>query len=343
MTDHAARGADAREDWFGVYPKVAKLLADWHHAPLSWLAFTPNCSWTIGAIAHGLDWRSGDEVLLPANEFPANVYPWMTAATRFGLSVRKVPVDECGRVSSEALLAAIGPKTRLMAASHVSFATGYRVDIQQLCQGARQRGVLTLIDAAQSVGWCDINVPEVGADVLIGAGRKFFCALDGLAWMFVRPEILNCITLVAPGPFSVVNDREYLKHEAVWKPDAWRFTGGAVPTADIFALGASLRLFNDVGGGPAAIESRSLALATTLRQRLDLMGIRYQGDNGAWRESEQSATLVIREVSPELLARLKAARVSVSARFGGARVSCHGFNNESDVDRLCAALSEAVH
>jgi selenocysteine lyase/cysteine desulfurase len=339
MQEHAMRGADAREEWFSVYPIVAKALADWHHAPLGWLAFTPNCSWSIGAIAHGLDWNTGDEILIPANEFPANVYPWMTAAKRFGLDVRKVPTDEAGRVSADALTSAIGPKTRLIAASHVSFATGYRLDIAKLCGEARTSGVLTLIDAAQSCGWCNIDVPTVGCDFMIGAGRKFFCALDGLAWIFVRPEVLDRLTLVAPGPFSVVHDREYLKHETVWRPDAWRLTGGAVPTYDIFALRASLELFRNCFGGPEKLEADVLALAAKLRARLGSAEIGFAGNGGGWSEPEFGATTFLTEVSESAQKRLKEKRVSVSARFGGARVSCHGFNNDHDIGLLLNALT----
>lgn len=338
IKDHAQRGAEAREEWFKVYPVVAQKLADWHRAPLGWLAFTPNVSWTMGAIAHGLDWNPSDEILVPANEFPANVYPWMTAAKRFGLTVRKVPVDEAGRVSADALVSAIGPKTRLIAASHVSFATGYRLDVSKLCREARAAGVLTVVDAAQSCGWCDIDVPKIGCDFLVGAGRKFFCALDGMAWVFVRPEVLERLTLVAPGPFSVVHDRDYLRHEMNWRPDAWRLTGGAVPTYDIFALRASLELFAKGFGGPAQLEAEVLRLAALARKALESAGVSYSGNGGQWSEAEFGATLFLPGVSEQSLERMRAEHVSVTARLSGVRMSCHGFNNEGDIDRLIGAI-----
>lgn len=335
MEDHAARGADARAGWFEEYGRVLRRLADWLGAPADWVIFTPNVSWTIGAVAHGLDWKPGDEVLIPANEFPANVYPWMTAAQRFGIELRKVEPDASGRVSAEMLLEAVGARTRLISASQVSFVTGYRLDVAKLAAGARERGVLTVIDAAQSVGWARIDFEKLGCDMLVGVNRKFLCALDGMGFVAIRPEFLERLTLVAPGPFSVVHDSDYLLHEPIWKPNAHRLSNGAISTPDAYALGSSLELFGALG--PAGIEGRCMKLAGLLRQECAKAGIGVMGDDG-WSRAESSATSFIRRVDEQQAAALAEAGIAVSLRHGGARVSTHAFNTEEEVLRLVTCL-----
>lgn len=346
---HSRFGGELTDGWFEQYQTVRGHLAAWLGTNARNLAFSPNTSHGIALIANGLDWHAGDEVVIPAIEYPANVYAWMMLE-RFGVTLRKVPPDESGRVSANMLLAAIGPKTRLVSASHVSFVHGYRMDIRTLAQGVRRAGVLCVIDAAQSVGWARIDFDEIGCDALIGVSRKFLCGLDGLGHVLLRDEMIERLRPSVPGPFSVKHADNYLEHRLDWRDDAWRFVSGAIPTPQVYALEESLALFATLGQD--AIQARALDIAAQVRAELARLGFAAAGEQ-AWSDPERSAILLIpwpnggtgeehAAVSERMTQALAKARVSATVRPQGLRLSTHAFNDESDVKALVDALAKSL-
>jgi cysteine desulfurase/selenocysteine lyase len=353
FTQHSLYAAEARDAWFSEYPRIAAKLAEWHGASLAQMCFVPNATHGISMIANGIAWQPSDDVVAPANEFPSNMYPWMQLS-RWGVTVTRVAPDLQGRVTAEMLLAAVTPRTRVVAASLVNFATGYRIDPAKLSAGVTERrrarlgsggdpapGPFCVVDAAQAAGWMDIDFARAGCDALLGMGRKFLCALDGVAWMFLSPELLASLWVTVPGPFSVKHDKDYLRHELDYRDDAWRFTGGALPTADVFALGSSMDLWNtvapDARTAAAAIEARVMQLSAHFRARLTALGVPYAGSN--WTSSETGAVTRIESVPADIAPRLEAAKLSVTLRAGGARVAIHAFNTEDEISRLAELLA----
>src|SRR5262249_42197643 len=104
------------------------------------IAFVKNTSEGIGFVAEGLDWRPGDNVVTAAEEYPANIYPWMNLTHR-GVELRRVP-SRGPRVEIDDLRAAIDGRTRLLTLSFVEFASGFRNDLDAVGQLCRERGVL---------------------------------------------------------------------------------------------------------------------------------------------------------------------------------------------------------
>ena len=90
------------------------------------IALVPNTTAGIGLVAEGYPWKGGDNVVLPDNEFPSNLYPWLNLASR-GVEIRRVRTEE-GRVSLEALLDACDARTRIVSVSWVGYASGWRHD-----------------------------------------------------------------------------------------------------------------------------------------------------------------------------------------------------------------------
>ncbi len=332
-SEHLSLGAHARDRWFEEYPLVAKRLAAWHGTSLQNLAFVPNTTYGVAILAQGLTWSHGDEILLPAIEFPSNVYPWM-ALERLGVRIRKVQPDAQGRVSADMLLSAITQHTRLIATSHVSFVHGYRVELEKLCKGCREAGILSVIDAAQSVGWSQLNFDTIQCDALLGLSRKFFCSLDGLGFLMLKPELLKRLNVIAPGPFSVKHDRDYLHHELDFRDDAWRFVGGALPTPQVLTLGANLELFEKVGAGQ--LQNRCLELANLFRKHCKDQKIPVVGEE--WNEQEQSPVILIPAQEKNLIQEFKNQNISVTLREQGIRIGIHAFNNREDIFALLEVL-----
>jgi len=335
LQDHALRGAEARDEWFETYRIAGQSLAAWLGTKFEQLVFVPNTAWAMSLIANGIEWESGDEILLPAMEFPSNVYPWMQLE-RDGVGVRVVPADEDGRVSAKALLESIRPNTRMISVSHVNFTTGYRMDIRALAKGCRERDVLCVVDAAQSVGWAAIDFDELGVDALTGVGRKFFCALDGLGFLLLRPELADRMRVSAPGPFSVKHERDYMHHRLDLKRGAHKFQNGAIATPQAYALEESVQMLQECGR--SRVESRCRELASHLRSTLRSEGVSFAGER--WSDEEQSPIVQAHvRTGDALQAALKAERISVSVRPGGVRIGLHAFNIESELNRLVSVLA----
>src|SRR3954454_2302461 len=153
------------------------------------LAFVKNTSEGIGIVAEGLPWRHGDNVVTAADEYPANLYPWLNLAGR-GVEVRTVPSRD-GRIEVEDLAAAIDPRTRLVSLSFVEFATGFRNDLDRVGQLCRERGVLFFVDAIQGLGVLPLDVSRTPIDFLAADGHKWLLGPEGAGLLYVRSELVE--------------------------------------------------------------------------------------------------------------------------------------------------------
>ncbi len=122
------------------------------------IAFINSTTHGIGLIAEGYPWRPGDNVVTAAEEYPSNIYPWMNLESR-GVSLRQVASRD-GRIWIEDLAAAIDRSTRVLAISHVEFASGFRNDLDALVELCRARGVALFVDAIQGLGPLTIDVRQ---------------------------------------------------------------------------------------------------------------------------------------------------------------------------------------
>jgi selenocysteine lyase/cysteine desulfurase len=135
------------------------------------IALVPNTTAGIGLVAEGLDWRSGDNVVTLADEFPSNAYPWLNLASR-GVETRRVPTDN-GRLDLEALAAACDARTRIVSVSWIGFATGCRQDVERIVEIAHARGALMMLDAIQGLGAFPFDVRQTPVDFLAADGHKW--------------------------------------------------------------------------------------------------------------------------------------------------------------------------
>src|SRR5262245_534404 len=147
----AEHGVAAVKEWFDRINHVRQLAARLINAPSAEdVYFVPNTTHGIGVVAEGFPWRSGDNVVLAAEEYPANQYPWMNLAGR-GVEVRSVP-SRGSRLVIDDIRAAMDDHTRVLTVSSVEFASGFRNDLDALGELCRKRGVFFFVDAIQSLG-----------------------------------------------------------------------------------------------------------------------------------------------------------------------------------------------
>ena len=285
--------------------------------------------------ATGLEWREGDEIILADDEFGANAYPWLNLRDR---GVRCVLVRAPGqRVTPELLDRIAGKRTRLVAVSYVGFFDGYRNDLIGIGRWCRERGVLFAVDAMQGFGHLPLDARGCYADFAYFGAAKWLLSPQGVSVVYVRRELIERLRPALSSWRSVVDPMSFLDYEQPLHPDAQRFEGGTGNYSAIVALGVSLSLLT--GAGLANIERHVLALTDRLIAGAQRAGIRVVSD---LRRPARSGIVVLDRAGRDvevLTARFDGAKVGVTVREIGVRVSPHGYNTDSDVDRVLEVLS----
>ena len=154
------------------------------------LVFVPNATTGVNIVARSLSLQAGDEVLATDHEYGACDATWEFVCQRVGAHYRRVPVPLPFEPDAWAsrLLAAAGPRTKLIFASHLTSTTALMFPVAQLCAGARQAGIRTLIDGAHAPGQVALDLAATGADFYTGNCHKWLCAPKGSAFLHMRPE-----------------------------------------------------------------------------------------------------------------------------------------------------------
>jgi selenocysteine lyase/cysteine desulfurase len=293
----------------------------------------------VNVVARGLELGEGDEVLLARHEFPANDLPWRWLARR-GVRVRLAePDDPSGGVSAARLAAEIGPRTRVVAFSHVSYLHGGRIDPGPVAEAARRAGAITVLDGSQAAGALPFDFGASGIDVYAASGYKFLLGPYGCGLGLFAPQVMDRLAVTDVNWQSVVggDDHEHPPTEVVLKPGAvrWDAHEPASP-ANLMPLAESLRLLLEVT--PAVIQSHTRALCDRLLAALP-PGVEPASPLDP---AARSHMLCLRAGTPAETAlayeRLRAANVETSLRGGRIRVSPHIYNVPEDVDRLVETL-----
>ena len=214
-------GARDYPDWLMVERRLRERLARLLNAPTTAdLALVKNTSEALSFVAFGLDWSTGDQVVISDQEFPSNRVVWQ-ALERFGVDALQVPLN--GPDPEGALIAALGPRTRLLSISAVQYATGLRLDLHRLGQECRKRGVLFCVDAIQSLGCLPLDVARCGIDFLSSDGHKWLCSVEGCGVFFCAARMLERLEPRALGWRSVTDNRDFDRYHLNLQPSAGRF------------------------------------------------------------------------------------------------------------------------
>lgn len=328
-------GAEHWDRWVEAYEAARRSAARLLNADPGEIAFTKNTSEGISFFANGLAWQPGDEVVSIASEFPANFYPWKFQEKK-GVRLRLVEEAQ-GRLSLEALAAALTSRTRVVAVSFVQFLSGFRLDLEKLGDICAGHGCLLFVDAIQGLGAFPLDVRRCHIAGLAADGHKWLLGPEGAALLFLNREFLDKVSPSTVGWTSVRAWNDFSSRALVWREGARRFEAGTLNTAGVYGLGAALDLLLEVGVD--AIGERILDLTARLRRGLL--------DQGHWvfgplerAEASGIVSFVPRQGEPEdAVARLRAHRVQVSERCGKVRVAPHFYNTEEEIDRVLELLS----
>jgi selenocysteine lyase/cysteine desulfurase len=304
----------------------------------SQIAFLRNTGDGANTIARGLDWRTGDEIVVCANEFGSNALPWLALRE---LGVRVVMVDAPReRLTPAVLERVMTSRTRLVAVSWVSFADGYRHELAPLSEVAHAGGALFCVDAIQGLGAFALDVKRDGIDALYAGGAKWLLAVPGVSFLYVSPELHDRLTVRWRGWRDVENIWDFFAYDQPLAAGAARYEGGTVNFLGIAALGASIDVLS--AAGVDRIEAHVLRLTDRLADGLARAGAVLSTVRGPG-ISSGIVTFELPGSDPvELGRRLGRAGFVTTYRASGIRVSPHGYNTEDEIDAFLVALESSA-
>lgn len=341
----------AKEDG-GVYradEQARGLLARMIGAVTDEVTLTRNVTEGLNMIVAALPWQRGDNAIVcRAIEHPNGVYSLYNMRDRHGIEVRiaEPTVDLAMPVDTVTQL--MDARTRLVVMSSVTFATGARTELARIGRICRERGIILLVDGAQSVGALDLDVHAAQVDALAVGASKYLCGPYGLGFLFVRRALAEQLQPAYLGRFSVdLGDA----HEGVQgsdrytlMPGARRFDLGSANYPAANAISFSLELLQSVG--VSVIEPHVLGLALRLDAGLRALGVPLISGSveahrthlvvAGWKNPPPEGLQLITDLSRHFMNR----RMRASERLGRLRFSFHLYNTADEVDQVLEAVRQ---
>jgi len=320
-----------------IRASIAKLIG----AKEEEIALTTGASSGMSAVAYGLNWKPGEEVITAKGEFPLEYTTWKPMEAREGIVVKVVaPRDRF--ITADDLIAAITPKTRLVSVSLVRFDNAVLLDAARVAAACHAQGALLLLDVSQCCGAVPLDVEKLGADFLVCAGYKWLLSPYGTGFFWAKNEHSD---RMRPGPFYWAAAEGAENFHALAFEDPKPVRGARrwdmAETSNYFnfaAMDASLQFVLRVG--PETVEAHNRRLIDFLFERLPKdrcvpaspLDSSQRGPYGCFaaRSPEKTA---------ELYQKLVKEKVITSLREGNIRVSPHLYNTERDIDRLITTIT----
>lgn len=235
--------------------KVAKLL----NADVQEVAMTDNVTNGMSYLATGLDLNAGDEVISTNQEHSGGSSSWLMRAKRHGIVFKEVEIPKPIKDEQQVfdlLTGAFTARTKVMVISHMITGSGALLPVKELCAAARERGILTILDGAQTIGQVAIDVKEIGCDAYLGCFHKWIGAPAGSGFMYIRKNLM-------PEVWTTIASGNWDNH----KDEGFRFTQrGTGSFSILMGLEAALDFHFEIG--PQQVYDRIKFLGSRLRDGL---------------------------------------------------------------------------
>ncbi len=266
----------ATEKYEGVRATIARFLGA---KDADEIVFTSGTTEAINLVAYG--WamprmEAGDEIILTIAEHHANIVPWHFLRERQGVKLVWVDVDTNGDLDPQAVIDAMGPKTRLVAMAHMSNVLGTVFDVKSVVQAAHARGIAVLVDGSQSAVHMPVDVDDLGADFYAITGHKLYGPSGSGAAHIKRDRLAEMRPFMGGGDMI----REVHRDEITWNDPPMKFEAGTPGIVQQIGLGVALDYM--MGVGMDAIAAHEADLAAYASERLGgLNWLNVQGQSAS--------------------------------------------------------------
>ncbi|MEH6547548.1 MAG: cysteine desulfurase [Sneathiella sp.] len=316
-------------------------------ASLDEVIFTKNATESINLVAAsygGANLQPGDEIILSYLEHHSNIVPWQLIAEKTGATVRAVPIDEHGEFMLDSYLEMLGPKTKIVAVTHISNAIGTITPVRQIIDAAHDAGAVVLIDGSQAVPHLKVDMQEIGADFYVFTGHKVF-GPTGIGVLYGKAELLDKMPPYQGGG-DMINRVTFEK--TTYAKGHSKFEAGTPPIVQAIGLGTAIDYLNGIGLDKIGAHEQSL-LAYATEQLSQINSVKIIG------QAKHKASIIsftMEGVHPHDIGTI-VDRSGVAIRVGHhcaqplmdhfdlastARASFALYNNRADVDALIASI-----
>ena len=301
----------------------------------------PNTSIALSSVVSCFEFGKTrrNKVVTSALDFPSMEYIW-EAQRQLGARVEIVPSDDGIVVPLERILAEIDETTCLVALSHVSFRSSFRVDAKAIVERAHSVGAMVLLDVYQSAGTVELDANGWGVDFMMGGTIKWLCGGPACGYLYVRPDLQRDLRPRLTGWVAHVAPFDFAQAPMRYAGSVRRFAQGTPSIPALYSAMPGLEIVGEVGVAAIARESQ---------RRTEWM-IQFALERG-WtvnspRDVNQRGGSVMIGVNdgPAMVNRLAEMKVFVDSRpHVGLRISPHFFNNDEEVQEALSVLQKLLH
>jgi cysteine desulfurase/selenocysteine lyase len=314
------------------------------------IVFTRNATEAINLVARAwgdANVRAGDEVLITAMEHHSNIVPWQQLCGRAGAALRVAPIDDTGALRMSEFARQLSPRTKIVAAVHLSNALGTVNPVPEIVRLARAAGAAVLVDGAQAAYHMPVDVRALGVDFYVCTGHKLY-GPTGIGVLYGREAVLDQTPPFLGGGDMIAS---VTFEKSTWNELPYKFEAGTPNIAGAVGLGAAIRFVESIGfDAIGAHEAALLAYGTAALQSVPGLTI-----IGTAPRKASVLSFVIDGLHPHDIGTVVdregvAVRTGhhcaqpVMDRFGvpaTARASLAMYNTTDDIDALVAALDRA--
>jgi len=333
LSEQRREASLADPDWQEFMPKARSSAAKIIGAQTDNVCLMPNCSLGLIRALSSINFHEGDEVLYLQHEFAA-LYFALQGVLKHGAVLREVRVS-ANLDPTDAIIAAITPRTRLVAISWVGFLTGKRVDLQRLSEERQRREFYLIVDGYQGVGVVPLQLLELSVDFFVCGGAKWLMSPLGSGFFYASDAMLEEHYPDWPGWYGMEIDQDrYCNRDVPPKRTAVRFETGTEPLPSMYGMKRAIDEFNAIG--VPVIWRRIQELTALLLEGLKGLPVRVLTPEAA--DKRAGIVTFAVEDAQGLMDVLTDEWIVVSLRDGLIRVSPHFWNNEDDILYFVSAL-----
>jgi selenocysteine lyase/cysteine desulfurase len=320
--------------WVEQYEAARSAFARFIGAAPDEVAVVASASAGINSIASALSFGKRRKVIMGEFEFPTMGQIWLAQQSR-GAEIRFLEAEE-GKICPDCYARAIDDQTLIVPLTHVCFMNGFRSNVEAIVKHAHERGSLVMLDGYQDCGTRPINVKALDLDFYVTGALKYLLCPSGIAFLYVRRELINSLTPTITGWFAQQNPFAFDAKHFDPASSARRFEGGSPPLPNVYCVPAALELLESAGLSNVA--DRVQTLTQDLIEGARRLGLKIKTP------ADSVGPLVVLQMkdSEAMVNKMAASNIVVSNRMDGLRVSFHVYNTLDDVNAVLGVMSENI-
>ncbi len=322
------------ETWVDRYEAARDAFAQFINASPDEVAIVTSASAGINSMASALNFRERKKVVMGEFEFPTMGHIWLAQRVR-GAEVHFVGAegDRIPAVNYEKM---VDGNTLIVPVTHVCFKNGFRSEVSAITQIAHRCGALVMLDDYQDCGTRPINVKALDLDVFVTGTLKYLLGPPGLAFMYVRKELISSLVPTVTGWFAQTNPFAFDPQHIDLSPTARRFESGSPSVPNVYAAVPGFEMLREISLENVALHIKRLT-QSLLSSARDL-GIRTRTP------ADSAGPLVVLQCkdSTLLVKKLAESDIVASNRHDGLRISFHVYNTMGDVQAVIEVLTKNI-